>query len=144
MTTYRSKSTRRRARGAVAILALIALAVVAALAGATLRAMMLEVRAVRIGRQQAQAYWLAEAGIERAMANLRENPGYEGETWDVPAEEITGVDAGRVRIWLEPDSDEAASAQRIVAEAEYPRDSTTDSRQRRSAVWRPLPQKDDP
>ena len=40
-----------------------------------------------IGRQQ-QCFWLAEAGIQRAVQKLAESPDYEGEKWEVSADAL--------------------------------------------------------
>ncbi len=35
-----------------------------------------------------QAEWLAEAGVDRALAKLSYDPDYKGETWEIPVDEL--------------------------------------------------------
>jgi type II secretory pathway component PulK len=66
------------------------------------RAMTHHHRQMRRRQRQLQAVWLAESGIERATAQLRLDPGYQGEKWDVPANQIAGDWAGVVEIQTTP------------------------------------------
>ena len=68
-----------------------------------------------------QAQWLAEAGVERAVARLAANADYAGETWNIPAEELAGGEAAVVRIHAETIADQP-DRRAIHVEADYPDD----------------------
>jgi hypothetical protein len=89
-----SKKTRD---GVALIVALVALAVFAGLchtlAGIALR------RHIELDRdlEQAQVRWLAESGVLRALARLKSDPAWAGETWQ-PQCSNTAMDSSRK--WL--------------------------------------------
>jgi hypothetical protein len=70
----------------------------------------------------AQARWLTEAGVERAVARLAADPAYAGETWRVSAQELGGRDDAEVRIRTK---ELAGRPGRLAVgvEADYPRDA---------------------
>jgi len=77
----RKVAQRSVRRGAILALALACLLAVILFGGTMLRQLMQEMRASRATHQQHQASWLAQAGIDRAAAKLKEDPEYTGETW---------------------------------------------------------------
>ena len=69
--------------------------------------------------QHLQAALLAEAGLRRGIAQLRNDSAFRTETWQVPAEPTAGLDVATVNIVVSEASD--AQGQRTVsATAEYP------------------------
>lgn len=43
---------------------------------------------IRTAERRLQAEWLAEAGVDRALAKLSHSADYEGETWEIPIDEL--------------------------------------------------------
>jgi hypothetical protein len=79
----------------------------------------LQRQALRSQWQQAQAGWLAQSAIERAVARLAAQPDYRGETWHVSAGELGGPDAGVVVIRVQSAA-EQPGRRTISVEADYP------------------------
>ncbi len=50
-----------------------------------------------VGRQQ-QSFWLAEAGIQRAVRGLSDSPDYQGEKWEIAADVLGSPRAAVVAI----------------------------------------------
>lgn len=88
-------------RGAVVIVAMIALLLVAMIGVSLLKLALAQQRQVRREQVRLQAEWLAEAGLERGAAQLARDPEYGGEEWEIAAEELDGRRAGLVRIAVE-------------------------------------------
>jgi hypothetical protein len=85
--------------------------------------------------RRSQADWLVEAGLERAFIRLHNDPSYDGETWEVPAEALGGR-TGKVVIEVEPSNgDFPASVITVLIRADYPSDGDTSRRIRRSKVY---------
>src|SRR5687767_12948360 len=92
MKTYR--------RGAILAVALVTLLVVTLLAGAILRSYLQAYRQLAREQQQLQARWLADCAVGRAVARLRHDSAYTGETWQADvsggSEPVLGVATIRV------------------------------------------------
>jgi type II secretory pathway component PulK len=113
--------------------ALVEFLIVVAILFAVLQDVVHHHRQLLIGRQQLQAVWLAQAGVDRAVAQLRASPDYRGETWRVPADDLDGFGAAEVQIRLQPIADKSSDLH-LTVEAEYPTDSTRRSQQTREAT----------
>jgi hypothetical protein len=126
--TSRIKQTalpQRRRQGAIAVIALIAL-LVASMIGATLVKMTLaHARQIRTEEVRLQCGWLVQSGLDRAEARLAGQPGYTGETWDVPAAELAGP--AQVQITVEPVENES-SRRSVTVVAVYPVQATLRAR----------------
>jgi hypothetical protein len=112
---------RRRRRGAVLIVVLVCFAVAATLFAVIARQSI----AIRdLGDRQlwtVQAQWIAEAAVERAAARLSANANYSGDTWTIPAAELSGRQGGVARIHVEAVA--GRPDRRLVrVEADYPDD----------------------
>ena len=84
-------------RGAMMIAVLVCITI-ASMLTLTLVKQLLSRRALEeMSQSRIQADWLVEAGIERAVAKLKGEPGYSGETWDI-TEGLDDERAGRVKI----------------------------------------------
>lgn len=104
-------------RGAVSIWAIICLVFVTTI-GATLgRMALMSSRQMIQERRQSQAEWLAQAGWLLAVSRLETDTKYSGETWEVPATELGGADAGRVRINVVSPADKPHE---VTVVAEFP------------------------
>jgi hypothetical protein len=97
---YSHRSTERR--GAVLIIALVCLVLIAAMGGTLVRWAAMEHKLLRAQESESQARWLAEAGIERAAAQLAANADYDGETWNIDAAQLPCGEAARVRLTITP------------------------------------------
>lgn len=85
---------------------------------------------IRTAERRLQAEWLAEAGVDRALAKLSYDPDYKGETWEIPVDEL-GLPAVKdtekgpaavVKIEVEPAKGQDGG--RILrVRADYPPDS---------------------
>ena len=96
---YEPKDERRR--GMVLIAVMACLAVVTLLCGVLLKLTLSEQRQARVQERRLQAEWLAESGIERAAAKLRDSPQYTGETWEPAAVELAPGTSGTITIEVE-------------------------------------------
>ena len=79
-------------------------------------------RTVDRSLRSAQAQWLTEAGVERAVARLAADPAYAGETWHVSAQELGGRDDAEVRIKIKKVAGRPGRLP-VGVEADYPRDA---------------------
>ena len=107
-------------RGAVLVLALVCLLVVASLGVSLTRSLVEEQRQSQRRHQQLQALWVAESAVQRAAAALRASPDYRGETWQIDAEEIGGRWPAEAVIRVAP-VESHQSLRRSVGRARYPK-----------------------
>ena len=115
------RPTDRPRRGMLTVVVLVCLLVLTLIAGAILRAGSAHREDQRAAERRLQAEWLAEAGLQRAAARLAADPGYTGETWEIPARELGSADDATVTIAVEkPGGD--PKRRTIRAQADYPRD----------------------
>ncbi len=112
-------ATRRRGLTSVAVL--VCLIIITMISGAVLRVGLACRDEIRAQERSLQAEWLAEAGIQRALARLAADPAYTGETWDISARELDSADAALVTITIGPAPGEP-KRRHIRAQADYPRD----------------------
>ena len=108
-------------RGTILVAVLICLLAVGLIGAGLVRLLTLHPQQLRMQSWQQQAAWLAESGLSRARSRLAEDDQYEGETWQVPAEQLDGKYAGVVTIQLQPVDDEPQQ-QTLLIEAIYPDD----------------------
>jgi hypothetical protein len=105
--------------GTVLVVVLVALGLALGVCGAMFRAAANEQRMLRRQLWQAQADWLAEAGLRRAARRLSTDGAWTGETWMIEAEELGGPSAGRVVIDVGP-SQEGAALREVRVRADFP------------------------
>ena len=123
----------RSRRGAVVVVMLVALVLIALIGGTLLRTGLARRRELRMEERALQARWLAESGLERAVARLAESPDYRGETWTIPAAELGGSGSGTVAIAVEPDA--RRPGRRLVRVlADYPDGAEPRARRRAQAT----------
>jgi hypothetical protein len=84
---------------------------------------------LRTEERQAQAGWLAQAGVERAAAALAGDAAYAGEIWEIEADRLMGRDAGRVAIEVAR-IEGSADLRRVTAIADYPVEESRRARER--------------
>lgn len=106
-------------KGSAIVFALVALLVASMLIASLLRTSSMSHRQLLRDEFRIQANWLADAGCERALVRLQNQPDFTEETWNVPAEQL-GLERTAV-VRLKVTADTANPSQRIVSVvAEYP------------------------
>jgi hypothetical protein len=123
----------QRHRGLTAVAVLICLIIITMIAGAVLKVGLAQRDQVRSQERRLQAEWLAEAGIQRALARVAVEPGYPGETWEISARDLDSADTALVTIIVEPAPDDPKRP-RIRAWADYPRDPPRRARHSKQIV----------
>jgi type II secretory pathway component PulK len=127
-----SKNRKHYRRGGGLVVALVTLLVVTSLMGSLIRSLLIEMRQSRHEAADLQAHWLAEAALDRAVAKLRSQADYVGETWNAefsPTAANSGGSRGVVEIRIERGAAEQPT--RVSVDARYP-----DEPQRRAKVER--------
>jgi hypothetical protein len=110
---------------------LVCLIVITLISGALLKVGIAHRDQVRgqVGRLQAE--WLAQSGIDRALARLSADPDYRGETWklaprDLDVSETPATDRGPAAIVLikveKPTSTSGGARRLIKVQADFPPD----------------------
>ena len=74
-----------------------------------------------------------EYSRNRAAARLAADPGYQGETWNVPAEQLAGSDAAVVNIEVQP-AGEQPDLRLVSVRADYPDHPRHRARQTKRAL----------
>jgi hypothetical protein len=112
------KSNRDR-RGAIIVVILVCFAVASALFVLLAGQSVAGRRAADAQLWSEQARWVAEAALERAAARLAVDANYVGETWTIPAAELTDKEAALAKIHVEKDT-EQPERRLVRVEADYP------------------------
>ena len=120
-------------KGAVLLMAVVCLAVASIIFMAILRSSVAARQSVDTEAWHQQAVWLAHSGLERAAARLAVNPDYLGETWTVPAGQISASDGALVVIEVETPGDDPARRS-ISVRADYPNHPRHRARYTKQAV----------
>ncbi len=136
MRDQKAESRRQKVenRGAVLIMALVALALIAALGGTLIRWAAMEHKLLRSQEEAGQARWLAEAGIERAAARLARDADYTGEVWEIAVADLPSGEAARVHVTARPVEDEDGRYS-IEVDVEYPLEGGADARAHRKVIF---------
>ena len=123
------------------IAVLVCLIIVTLISGAVLKVGLAQRDLARDRERRLQAEWLAESGVDRALARLTRDRDYTGETWSITASDLGLPEANRVHrstgqadrsaaivtIAVEPIAGEA-NRRRIRVQADYPPDPPRRSR----------------
>jgi hypothetical protein len=117
----------------LSVAVLVCLIVLAMIAGAILRSGAAQREEVRAQERGLQADWLAEAGLQRAIARLAADPAYAGETWDIDARALDSADPATVVIAVDRPADRPGR-RTIRARADYPRDPPRRARRTRQTT----------
>jgi Tfp pilus assembly protein PilX len=123
---------RKRAdrRGLTLVAALVCLIVVGLICASLLRLAHAQRSQVRGLEHQAQAEWLAESGLDRAVTRLQDDRSYTGEMWSLAPDALGGRYPGVVRIVVS--STNSSTTRTIRVEADYPAGSGDEARARQS------------
>ena len=131
-----TKRTQRR--GLAIIPVLVTLVLVTLYTGILMRQVANRRSTYREEERRMQAEWLAESGLARASARLDADRHYKGETWEIPAGELGGLDAV-VRITVEPVNDWPAR-RRVRVESDYPRGDVPRARMSKTLTFELKPE----
>lgn len=82
------RSGRTPRRGLTTVAVLVCLVVITLISGVLLKTGIAHRDQVRAQERSLQAQWLAQAGIDRALARLAASPGYAGETWELAPRDL--------------------------------------------------------
>jgi type II secretory pathway pseudopilin PulG len=124
---------RRRPRALTAVAVLVCLIIVTLVAGAVLKVALSQRDQTRAAEQRLQAEWLAEAGIQRALARLAAEPGYTGETWEIPPRDLDSVDGAQVAITVARAPGDGRKRD-VRVHADYPLDAPRRARHSKQVV----------
>jgi type II secretory pathway pseudopilin PulG len=124
---------RVRRRGLVSVSVLIVLLVIGLVCAGLLKVALTRRAEVGMEERRLQAGWLAESGMDRAVARLMESNDYSGETWEIPAGDLGGRGAATVAIQVEPVPDRP-DRKKVRVQADYPSGSSLRARQSRSSI----------
>ena len=91
-------------RGAVTIVALLTLLILAGMLGQHVRRVLMERRQFRQEVLHLQAEKLAEAGIELAASSWQKDPSWSGTTWNLPTGTIHQTNSAEVVIRLQDET----------------------------------------
>lgn len=93
----------RDRRGVVTVMVLVVLILLGGLLTQLVRRVVTEHRQTRRELHHCQAVQLAEAGLLRAGAQLRNDPNYTGETWQPDMSDVHPTHTALIRISIEGD-----------------------------------------
>ena len=126
-TVYRRLPQPKQRRGAILVVILVCFVVAAAMFVMLGRQSVAQRREADTQLWAAQAQWIAEAALERAVARLSADAKYTGETWAISAAELGGKEGGQAKIHVEIVA--GRPNRRLVrVEADYPDDPVHRSR----------------
>jgi Tfp pilus assembly protein PilX len=95
---------------------LVCLLVISLVGAGMVQTMLTSQRDTRLQHDRLQASWLAESGMDRAIARLHSDVDYNREVWQVDPNELDGRRAAAVEIVVESAGD-ATDMRRIVVVA---------------------------
>jgi Tfp pilus assembly protein PilV len=119
--------------GVVLVVVIVCLVVAMAVFMSVVKLATAQRQTIKTQQWQAQAAWLAEAGLERAAARLATDPSYTGETWTIAGDQLGGPDGAAVAIRLEAVPGEP-NRRLVRVQADYPDDPRDRARQEKQIV----------
>jgi Tfp pilus assembly protein PilX len=112
------KKTVRSSRGLTVVVVLVCLIIITLVSGSVLKIGLAQRELARAQERRLQAEWLAESGVERAMAALARDRDYRGETWSFNNHDLGRTE--RVPTGAVPAQAERAAAQVTIAVERVP------------------------
>lgn len=98
-----SKTNETRLRtGAVLAMVMVSLMVASMLGLALIETVLVHYRQMHVMGRQQQCFWLAEAGIQRAIQRLADSADYQGEEWEVSSDDLGSARSAVVAIEVTP------------------------------------------
>jgi type II secretory pathway pseudopilin PulG len=132
---------RKPSRGMTVVAVLVCLIIVTLISGAVLKVSVAHRELARSQERRLQAEWLAESGVDRAMARLAEDREFTGETWSLSDNDLgrseqaprgaspTPAVAPEAQITITVERVPAfANRRRVHVQADYPLDAPRRSR----------------
>ncbi len=135
-------SPRHRRRAAILLIVLGCFVVAAGLLASLMQNAFLARAQSDARHHEMQASWLAESAVARARSQLAANAEYRGETWTIPAAELSAAKGGVVQILVTPLED--ISRWQIEVISDYPDHPEQRVRKRRQVVISVQPTASDP
>lgn len=126
-------TTTKRRRGAVLLIALIAILLASTIGVTIARTALIHRRQIEREETRMQADWLAEAGLNRAVARLNSDANYTGETWTVAAGDLGGEKNGTVVVTVGP-AEDRKDLKSVRVEALYPNTGTYGAKSKRQML----------
>ena len=124
-SAMRARATNRRyrgvRRGAILVAVLVILIVVMMLAATLTRDMVRHHSSTTVYQRNVQSMLLAEAGVERALAQLEADASYRGERWELTPASLGDAWPGEVVIRVAENAEPRGSLS-ITVESHYPTD----------------------
>ncbi len=117
MSVHRPSKPHARS-GAILAMVLASLLVASLLGLALVQTVLIHHRQTRLMGRQQQCFWLAEAGVQRAVAGLAATADYSGETWEVSAETLGAEPSAVVTIEVTEPA-ESPETRQIRVEARF-------------------------
>ena len=123
-------------RGVLVVVVIVAMLVMSLLSLSIARTGIEQFRNVRRQQDRIQSQWLAQAGLERALAALEEDADYTGEVWSISAADLHASQGAEVTIRIESPKEDVR--QRVVrVSSEFPAAGTFRHRTTRSLLFPP-------
>jgi hypothetical protein len=126
----RVHSGRRSRRGLTTVAVLVCLVIILLISGVLLKIGVAHRDRVRAIERSLQAEWLAQAGLDRAVARLASSAGYAGETWALAPRDLGltqaegGEPARAALVLIKIEKPPGAPDQRLIkVQADFPPDS---------------------
>ena len=110
--------SKQPSRGMTVVAVLVCLIIVTLISGAVLKVSVAQRELARSQERRLQAEWLAESGVERAMAALARDRDYRGETWSFNNHDLGRTE--RVPTGAVPAQAEKAAARVTIAVERVP------------------------
>ena len=108
-----------RRRGAILVAVMVCLLLVSLIGASLIRLGLTQYEQTRWDELQLQAAWLADSGVERAVAKLGQDTGYDGETWQVSLVHRGKESQASVQIQVQPIQGQPTQ-RRVTVAATYP------------------------
>jgi hypothetical protein len=115
-----SRRLQQNRRGLVLTAALVCLVVSMAIIGTMLKAALTARRQLHTERDVRQAELLLQAGFDRATSKLAADSTFDGDTWELTADEIIGRGTARITTKIQPADTSGNPVWQIHVVAEYP------------------------
>ena len=116
--------------GAILAMVLASMLVASMLGLALIETVLVHHRQMQVAGRQQQSFWMAEAGIQRAVRRLARSPDYQGEKWEIAADVLGTARAAVVTIQIGKAA-ETTELREIRVEARFPEDPIPGSACRR-------------
>jgi len=135
MTESNQRSIRKKARrrGLASVSVLVVLFVVGLICAGMIKLAFSRRTELSMDERRVQAAWLAESGVDRAVARLQASSEYSGETWNITSDELGGRGGASLLIQIEKVPDQS-DRRKVRVQADYPVESSHRARESRELI----------